>query len=226
MNGLTGFGTGLTAMGVWLYTISPPVAASLAIVCAVVSQLQTLPTIWHAIEWKRVAPFVLPGLVGAPIGTLLVSHVDSKIFKVGVGLFLIIYSAYALVRKAQKNGLRGGRIADGAVGFGGGVLAGLAGLSGPPVIVWTDIQGYTKHHRRSVLQTFNLAILFAALVAHAFSGLLTKEVGLAAMVALPGTVCGAWLGSRVYKRLGDHGFQRIILVLLCLSGIMLVWTSR
>jgi uncharacterized protein len=191
-----------------------------------VAQLQTLPTIWHAIEWKRVAPFVLPGLVGVPLGTLLVPQVDPKIFKIGIGLFLILYSAYALTRKTYKSVPRGGRIADGAVGFGGGVLAGLAGLPGPPLIVWTDLHGYTKHYRRSVLQTFNLSILFAALVAHAFSGLLTKQVGLAAVAALPGTVCGAWLGSRAYKRLGDSGFRQVILVLLCLSGITLIWTSR
>jgi hypothetical protein len=50
VNGLTGFGTGITAMGIWLYAISPTVAATLVIISSVVSQLQTLPMIWHAIE--------------------------------------------------------------------------------------------------------------------------------------------------------------------------------
>jgi uncharacterized protein len=43
INGLTGFGTALTAIGLWLYVLAPPVAATLAILCSVVSQLQTLP---------------------------------------------------------------------------------------------------------------------------------------------------------------------------------------
>jgi hypothetical protein len=50
VNGLTGFGTGLTVMGIWLYAISPTVAATLVIISSVVTQLQTLPMIWHAIE--------------------------------------------------------------------------------------------------------------------------------------------------------------------------------
>src|ERR1035437_6318669 len=54
-----------------------------------------------------------------------------------------------LARKAQMRGACGGRIADGAVGFGGGVLGGLAGCSGPLLIVWTDIRGYTKEYWRS-----------------------------------------------------------------------------
>ena len=225
VNGLTGFGTGITAMGLWLYTISPPVAASLVIICSVVSQLQTLPMIWHAIEWRRLLPFVVPRLIGVPMGTMLLSQIDPRMFKIGVGLFLVSYATYALARKVQMRGACGGRIADGAVGFGGGVLGGLAGFSGPLLIVWTDIRGYTKEYRRSVLQTFNLSILTTALISHAYSGLLTQQVGLATIAALPGTVCGAWLGAMVYKRLGDRGFQQIVMAFLFLSGVMLIWTS-
>jgi hypothetical protein len=30
----------------------------------------------------------------------------------------------------------------------------------------------------------------------------------------------------VYERLGDRGFQQIVMALLFLSGVMLIWTSR
>jgi len=212
-------------MSFWLYALSPPVASSLVIICSVVSQLQTLPMIWRAIDWRRVLPFVLPGVLGVPIGTLLLAAIDARLFKIGVGVFLVAYASYALLRKPRSSGVAGGRVADGAAGFGGGVLGGLAGLSGPLVIVWTDFRGDAKHDRRSVLQTFNLSILTAALLSHAGSGLLTREVGAATLAALPGTICGAWLGARLYKRLGDRGFQRIVLALLCLSGLVLIGTS-
>lgn len=225
VNGLTGFGTGITAMGLWLYAISPPVAASLVIICSVVSQLQTLPTIWGAIEWKRVLPFVGPGLIGVPMGTRLLAHVDPRTFKIGVGLFLVAYTAYALARKVQMCSQWGGRVADGVVGFCGGCLGGFAGFSGVLPIVWTDIRGYTKENRRSVLQAFNISILTAALASHAFAGLLTEQVGWATMAALPGTVGGAWLGLTVYKRLGNRGFQQVVMSLLFVSGLVLIWTS-
>jgi uncharacterized membrane protein YfcA len=64
VNGLTGFGTGLTAMGLWLYVISPSVAASLVIVCSFVAQVLTFPMIWRSIEWSRVPPFIPPGILG------------------------------------------------------------------------------------------------------------------------------------------------------------------
>ncbi|MGI9405082.1 MAG: TSUP family transporter, partial [Hyphomicrobiaceae bacterium] len=55
ISGLTGFGTGLTALPVWLLVLSPIQAASLVVVCSVVGQLQTLPAIWHKIDWRRVS---------------------------------------------------------------------------------------------------------------------------------------------------------------------------
>ena len=226
VNGLTGFGTGITAMGPWLYALSPPVAASLVIICSIISQLQTLPMIWRAIEWSRVLPFVVPGLLGVPIGTWLLPQVDPRAFKLGVGLFLIAYSSYVLARRGQSRSPWGGRAADGAVGFGGGVLGGLTGFSGVPAIVWTDIRGWTKEQRRSVLQGFNIAILSAALASHLVSGLLTREVGLATVAALPGTFAGAWAGALVYMRLGNRGFQKVVMGLLFMSGLALIWTSR
>jgi len=131
VSGLAGFGTGITAMGIWLYALSPSVAASLVVVCSVVSAAQTLPTIWHAIDVKRVLPFIGPGLIGVPIGTVLLSYIDARAFKIGMGGFLLIYSTYMIFRRSQLKSKWGGRFADGAIGFGGGLLGGLAGLSGP-----------------------------------------------------------------------------------------------
>ena len=123
VNGLTGFGTALTAMGLWLYALPPTVAASLAIICSSVSQLQTLHLIWRTVRWRRVLTFVLPGVLGVPIGTFLLPHIDPRLFKMGVGLFLVAYSSYVLVRKVHLNSDWGGAAANGVIGFGGGVLA-------------------------------------------------------------------------------------------------------
>jgi len=51
-------------MAVWLYVVSPPVAASLVVVCSVIAQLPSLPWIWRSIEARRVLPFIVPTLLG------------------------------------------------------------------------------------------------------------------------------------------------------------------
>jgi len=225
VNGLTGFGAGITALGLWLYVISPSVASSLAIICATASQLQTFPMIRRTIQWERALPLIVPGIIGVPIGTLLLAQIEPKYFKIGIGCFLIAYSAYVLTRQREMKSVWGGRIADGLVGFGGGVLGGLAGLSGVLPVVWTDFRGWTKEQRRGVVQAFNLSILTIALASHAVSGLLTRQVALVTVVALPATIAGAWLGYLIYRRITDRSYQRAVMVLLFLSGVVLIWTS-
>lgn len=226
VNGLTGFGTALTALGIWLFALPPTVAATLVIICSVASQLQTLPMIWRTILWKRVLIFVAPGLLGVPIGTLLLPHIDPRVFKIVVGLLLVGYSGYALLRRADFKTAWGGHIADGVVGFFGGVLGGLAGVSGAPPVIWTDLRGWTKHERRAVMQMFNTAILSLALVSHAAWGLVTRDVIVAAIVALPGTIIAVHAGAFIYRRLADHSYQRVILGLLLVSGLILIRSGR
>jgi len=226
VNGLTGFGTALTVLGIWLYAIPPTVAATLVILCSTISQLQTLPMIWRTIRWEYVLAFVVPGVLGVPIGTFLLPHIDPRIFKIGIGVFLVAYTSYVLARRVELTIKWGGAAADCAVGFVGGILGGLAGLSGVLPAVWTDVRGWTKEHRRGVVQIFNMAILSLALVSHAVSGFLTREVAVAAVAALPGTIVGARLGGFIYRRVADRSYSRIIMVMLLLSGVILIWTSR
>ena len=226
VSGLAGFGTGITAMGIWLYAVSPSVASSLVVICSVAAQVQTMPTIWRAIEAKRVLPFILPGLIGVPVGTALLAYLDPRPLKIGIGGLLLVFSIQMLLSKNRRGNPWGGRSADGVIGFGGGVLGGLVGLSGPLPTMWATIRGWTKSESRALFQVYNLTILATALVAHAVAGLLTREVGWAVLVALPGTIIGARIGAHTYTRLSDQRFREILLGLLFVSGCGLIWANR
>lgn len=226
VNGLTGFGTGLTAIGIWLHVLPPATAASLVIICSVIAQVQNLPLIWGQVDWRRMARFLVPGLIGVPIGAAALTSIDAATMKVGVGLLLIGYASLALILGNRTVRLSAPPVADAVVGLAGGVLGGLAGLSGALMVIWTDFCDETKEVRRVLLQAFNLAILSAALVGHWAVGHLSREVGIATLFALPGTLAAAWLGARLYRRLGQQDYRRIVLLLLLISGLILVAASR
>ena len=223
--GLAGFGTGLTALGFWLHVMSPTLAASLVVVCSVVAQVQTIPVIWRVIKPRQIAPFIIGGLAGVPFGTALVLYLEPQWFRFGVGVILVVFSGVMMHGRPRRPVAWGGRAADAGVGFGGGVLGGLAGLSGPLPTMWATLRAWNKDDRRSVFQAFNLTVLGAALAAHAMSGLLTLELGRLVLLALPGTFLGAWLGARLYRRLSDKRFDTIVLLLLGTSGVVLIATS-
>ena len=190
VSGLTGFGTGLTALPIWLSAVSPVVAAPLVVICSVAAQLQTFPAIWHAIRWRRVAPFVLTGLAGVPIGTLMLAYLTPRAFRLFVGCCLVLYCSFMLLRRTAPVVTWGGRAADGVAGLGGGILGGLAGLSGVLPTIWASLRGWDRDIKRGIFQSFNLSILLFAMLSQAIGGFITLEVGKLALIALPGTFTG------------------------------------
>ena len=225
VSGLAGFGTALMALGIWLYVLPPSMAVPLVLICSVIAQTSTLPSIWRTIDFGLVWPFLIGGLAGVPLGILMIAHADPKVFKLTIGVLLLVFPT-ALYFQRTPMALRfGGRLADAAVGFAGGILGGLAGLSGPLPILWASVRGWGKEERRGIFQTFNWTILATALCVQIATGLVRLEVIWLALLALPGTILGAWLGARIYHALSDRNFGDVVLGLLVLSGIGLVWSS-
>ena len=97
VNGLTGFGTGMTALVLWLHALPVTVAATLVLVCSVAAQLQSLPSIWHALDIERLTPFLIGGLAGIPLGTWLLVQVSVGTVKFWVGLVVTIYCSVMLL---------------------------------------------------------------------------------------------------------------------------------
>jgi uncharacterized membrane protein YfcA len=119
----------------------------------------------------------------------------------------------------------GARLADATIGFAGGILGGLAGLSGPLPILWASVRGWGKDERRGVFQTFNWTVLSAALCLQAGTGFITGQVLWLALLVLPATLFGAWLGAPTYRVLSDRNFHDVVLGLLFLSGVGLLWSG-
>jgi uncharacterized membrane protein YfcA len=226
VNGLTGFGTGLTALPLWLQAVEPLLAAQLVSAASIAGHAATLPGQRQSVDWRRLAPMLAAGLAGVPLGTWLLPWTSVATFKLAVGVLLIAYCSFMLLAAGRVSLGWGGRGAEAAVGLAGGILGGLAGLSGVVPTVWAALKGWPKDERRIVFQAFNTTILSAMLVASLAQGFVGARFLGALVVALPGTLVGAWLGALVFPRLDDHRFDRLVLVVLLLSGLGLVWWGR
>jgi uncharacterized membrane protein YfcA len=225
VSGLAGFGTALMVLGIWLYLLPPAVVVPLVLICSIVAQTATMPSFWASIDFKLVWPFMIGGIAGVPLGVVLIAHADPAVFKLSIGVLLLIFPAALYFNRAAVAWGFGGRLADGAIGFAGGILGGLAGLSGPLPILWASVRGWGKDERRGIFQTYNWTVLAAALGLQAATGFITAEVMWLALLTLPATLIGAWLGARTYHALSDRNFSDVVLGLLFLSGVGLVWSS-
>jgi uncharacterized membrane protein YfcA len=225
VSGLAGFGTALMALGIWLHVLPPPLAVSLVLICSIVAQSSTMPSIWRSIDFRLVWPFLVGGVAGVPLGTMLVAYAEPRPFKLAVGIMLLAFPAALYFQRKPLALSIGGKAADTGIGFAGGILGGLAGLSGPIPILWASVRGWGKDERRGVFQVFNWTVLSAALCIQAATGFITQQVMWLTVLVLPATIGGAWLGARTYHVLNDGNYRDVVLGLLFLSGVALVWSS-
>src|ERR1044072_4501245 len=120
VNGLTGFGTGLTALPLWLQALEPVLAAQLVSAASIVGHVTPIPSIWPRVGWRRLAPLLAGGLLGVPIGSWLLPHIPLAAFKIAVGAVLIGYSAFMRIAAGRVRLEAGGRRAEAGVGLAAG----------------------------------------------------------------------------------------------------------
>jgi len=67
-----------------------------------------------------------------------------------------------------------------------------------------------------------VAVLALGALGGGFVGVFTREVWGFALVCLPATLLGAFLGIRLYGHVNDRQFRAVVLWLLLASGVVLM----
>jgi hypothetical protein len=91
--------------------------------------------------------------------------------------------------------------------------------------IWAGLRPWSKDERRAVIQIFNLVVLLLALVAQTMAGLVGRDFVRALVLAAPAAMIGSLAGQALYKRLSDHHFDRMVLGVLLVAGLILVVSS-
>ena len=220
VSGVAGFGMGVVFAGVWAHILTPIQTATLIVGYGLVTQSYGIWKLWHALSWRRLAPFLIGGTVGAPIGALLLTYVDPTYLTPAVGVLLVLYSIYGLARP-EIEPVKVGLTADAGIGVINGLLGGLTGLVGIIVTIWCQLRGWPKDEQRAVFQPVMVAASALTAVSLSIAGVVTAETIKLYLLGLPLLLAGLWIGFKLYGKLNDALFRRVLLALLLVSGLVL-----
>lgn len=221
-SGLAGFAFAATTLGIYTHVVPPELISPLIVAASLSVQLQIMPKLWRRLDWRTALPFVAGGVIGVPAGVWLLTQLSPDAFRLFAGIVLIVYASVTLAARSLPTVRMENRTVDAGIGWIGGVLGGFAGLSGVVPTIWCSMRRWPKDRQRSVFQLFNTAMHVATLAGYASAGRLTAEVGVLVLIALPAALIGGAIGFRVYNRIDDKAFARVLLVLLGVSGITMV----
>ncbi len=220
-SGLAGFAMGFVVSGIWLHVITPIQTTTLIAGYGLWTQGYGVWKLRHSLNWRNLAPFIIGGTIGVPIGTMVLTYVDPAYLRSGVGLLLVVYGIYGLSQPAFKP-LQATAAADGGIGFLNGLLCGLTGLPGFVITVWCQLRGWTKDVQRAVFQPVMLAAIVMTTISLSVSGAITAEIVKLYLLGLPALLAGLWLGFKLYGKLDDAAFRKLLLLLLLIAGLALI----
>jgi uncharacterized membrane protein YfcA len=225
VQGLSGFAFGLTAMSFWVWGIDPRFSAVMVVFGSIVGQIVALFSIRQPFFPKTLFPYLAGGLAGIPLGVFVLPLLNTTLFKLCFGFFLVFWCTAMLLAPRLPPLRNTGILADALIGAAGGFLGGIGGFSGVVPTLWCTLRKLEKDSQRTIVQNFNLSALSVTLIVYAARGMLTRQIFsfmplVAAVVLFPSI-----LGARIYLSLDQRAFRRIVLILLCLSGLAMIFAA-
>jgi len=96
------------------------------------------------------------------------------------------------------------------------------GLAGIVVTIWSGLRGWPKDEQRAVFQPVGVVTFAMIAVWLGGVGLVPSDTILLFTIGLPAILAGMWAGLKLYGKLNEAGFRKIVLALLLISGATLV----
>ncbi len=220
--GLSGFAFGLIAAAVWLYVLPPLQVTALIAVFGLVVQGYAVWKLRGALRLARLWPFLVGGALGVPLGAELLRAVDPVDGRRAIGAVLIAFTLYSVARPSVRVPTAGGRVADGAVGLASGIVGAVTGLAGILAVVWAGMRGWPRDEQRAVFQPVGVAIFALTVLWLGGRGAITADTLRLMAFGAPALLLGVWGGLKLYGRLDEAGFRKLVLALLGVSGVALL----
>jgi hypothetical protein len=180
---------------------------------------------WRDVELRSVGWLLAGAIVGIPFGSHLLATLPEETLRTFIGAVVVLsVPTIFWIRKLQPEGPPARRWAV-LAGVLSGVFGGAVAIDGPPVVAYVAIAQRSKSTRyASLLAYFFIGALVRAGV-YAQQGLLGMEGLTLSLWMLPAVGVGLLVGTRIYLRLDEGGFDRVMAAVLVVSGGALVARS-
>jgi uncharacterized membrane protein YfcA len=185
----------------------------------------TLAAYWGRWERRHVLILLVGGVIGVTLATFILTSVSPVALKRGLGLLVLAFSAYRLFeQRLLKNLAYTARswhaiLAGSVAGF----TSTLAHAGGPPITIYLLMQKGLPPDVFIATSALFFALLNWIKVPYYFvAGLFDFRLLLQLVWLMPLTPLGVWVGRKLVTRIDKRLFDRVILGLLLVSGILLL----
>ena len=218
VRGYSGFGMGLMIVPLLSLVLTPADAVIIVLIFGVTVALRQLPGLWRHIDWRGLRLLMPIAILTTPIGTWFLGLASPSALRLGLSLAVLVVAVLFLLGFRLPGSPRPATVV--ATGALAGVMNGVAGLSGPPLVFLYLTRTDSLSVGRATLIAFFFVTDAAALVFAAAGGLVRPDTALTAVLLIPFLLTGVFVGERAFRGTSPERFRRVVLWLLVLTGIV------
>jgi uncharacterized membrane protein YfcA len=178
------------------------------------------------VSWKRLLPIVAAFFVFSTLAICLLDRIEGPTMRRILGVMLIFLSFYfSFFKEKLQKYIRptvGWQLGTGSAS---GIMGGLFGMHGPPVVLYLIVSEPDKDHYMGMIQTYAVLTNVIMLGVRAFNGYVTPAVGITYLYGLGGLVVGVLAGNWAYKRIPNRVFTYLVYAYIGISGAIILFTS-
>ena len=172
-------------------------------------------------EWTRLVPMIF---VGSALGVTLLVNLPRAAGMVLLGLFVLAYGLFTLVRRAHLRVINPGWAW--IAGLAGGITSTVFGAGGPPYAIYLSQRGLSKEQFRATLGFATLTSISLRVVAFTLTGMLLEpQVWWSAIAVVPSCLFGIWVARKIFRRISREALMRVVALLLLASGGSLIYRA-
>lgn len=157
--------------------------------------------------WRRVAPMIVGLVPGVIAGTLMLSRVSPDWLKFYT--FLVLLPLILLQAAGIRRPIRAERSAGVVFGTAVGVLYSVTTISGPPLAIALNNQGFGKKEFRAALGFVRLAESSMTAVAYLYAGLFLAPSFALLPWIVPSVAIGVPIGAFIIRQMRAETFRRV-----------------
>ena len=225
-----GFGDSVVAMPL-LALLPLPLHTSISLIglMGLTVAIFTVLKGWKKIDRSVLLILSISTLVGIPIGLYLVTAVSQSTVTRILGVFLLFYGVYSLIKQRfhmeLPEKIKSSRWLPVPFGFLAGMLGSAYNMNGIPIVVYGTFRDWNMEVFMGTLQTHFVISSSFIILGQALGGLWSPDLYSLYFLSIPVIFFASKIGLAIQRKISVHRFETLLFLFIVFLGGMLFSSS-
>jgi len=220
VQGFTSFGFSLVSIPLLTLFLDTKVIVIMTMSYSFVINSIVIRKYYKHAQLKKILPLLVTAIIFTLVGVSFLNTVNDFVLKLIIAVLLVIVGV--VNNFGIKFNLRKPELFYVPVGMISGILNGISGVSGPPVLIFLSNINLSKNEFKATLSSYFFTLNIVAITSYVYKGFYTADTFKLILQLVPFVIVGSVIGVWVSTKVNDIVFKKVINIAIPVMGIIMI----